>query len=436
MLAAGSESGRQRCLAWWLALFAGYAAITGIVTQGPSSVWGIWAAAGYGLAALAAWRSRGPALPLLIGLCGAVIGPTIWLSTSLQPIEEPVVVARAAVLLLHHGSPYLPSSQLVSTQSYNPYLPAMSIFGFLYVAGLPGILGNPATSMAVTTIALAALSIGIALPRQAWPKGSGITTLQHNTALAVVTPVLALPIAIGTTDPPIIALMCLALACASRLVASHQESGVLAGAESKLGGAPSRWITWNGLAALAIGSACAMKETAWPAVPVIAAMIAARVGFRAAARFVCATAAIAIILIIVFAPTLITNPGAFYDNIIAYPLGVAHHLTTAASPLPGHLLSGTGSLGRFATLGLLAAGAAGIGVSLVLRPPRDIRAATVVVALGLTLMFTLAPNSRFGYFAYPAALIGWLALARQPPGQPGSGRPRLGHEPFQLSGGH
>jgi hypothetical protein len=26
------------------------------------------------------------------------------------------------------------------------------------------------------------------------------------------------------------------------------------------------------------------------------------------------------------------------------------------------------------------------------------------------MLFALAPNARFGYFAYPAALLGWLAL--------------------------
>lgn len=26
------------------------------------------------------------------------------------------------------------------------------------------------------------------------------------------------------------------------------------------------------------------------------------------------------------------------------------------------------------------------------------------------MLFTLAPNARFGYFAYPAAILGWLAL--------------------------
>jgi hypothetical protein len=85
-------------------------------------------------------------------------------------------------------------------------------------------------------------------------------------------------------------------------------------------------------------------------------------------------------------------------------------MTTAASPLPGHVLADTGSAGRLAAIGLLLASAAGIAASLVLRPPRDVRAATLRLALGLALLFTLAPATRFGYYAYPAALLGWLAL--------------------------
>jgi hypothetical protein len=48
-------------------VFAGYAVVVAIVTQGPSRVWGVWAAPGYALAALAAWRSHRSELPLLIG---------------------------------------------------------------------------------------------------------------------------------------------------------------------------------------------------------------------------------------------------------------------------------------------------------------------------------------------------------------------------------
>ena len=50
---------------------------------------------------------------------------------------------------------------------------------------------------------------------------------------------------------------------------------------------------------------------------------------------------------------------------------------------------------------------------LIARPPRDERDAAVRLAVGYAVMFTLDPSTRFGYFAYPLALVGWLALSRQ-----------------------
>lgn len=395
-------------LAWLFTVCAGYASVVALVAQAPSSTWAAWAAVSYALAALAAWRWRARALPLLFSVGGAVVAPTIWLAVSLQPGGEPAVVARAASLLVHHGSPYLTSGQLLSARSYNPYLPAMSVFGFPRLAGLPGVAGNPASWMAMATVAFVAAAVSIGLPHGAGQPRPAARTVARCTALAMATPVLALPVALGTTDPPVIALICLALACTSRPAASR----------------PAPRVTWNLLAALALGAACAMKATAWPALPVIAAMVAARQGTRAAIRFTGAAASVAVVLTAVLAPALVAHPHAFFDNIIAYPLGLARHLTPAASPLPGHLLATTGTAGRYAAMGLLLAGAVGVAASLVLRPPRTTRAAAVRITLGFVLLFTLAPNTRFGYFAYPAALLGWLAL---------TGRWRTEPEPGQST---
>jgi hypothetical protein len=103
----------------------------------------------------------------------------------------------------------------------------------------------------------------------------------------------------------------------------------------------------------------------------------------------------------------------FADNVVAYPLGLARHETPAVSPLPGHLLASAGPTGRLAAIGLLLLAGLVITVSLVLRPPLDARSAALCLALGLTLLFSLAPAGRFGYFSYPSALLGWLALTGQ-----------------------
>jgi len=396
----------------WLAVFAGYAAVVGIVTQGASSAWGAMAAVSYGVAALIAWRWRGSVLPLLVGVSGAVVAPAIWLAIRWPGGGETAVVARAASLLLHHGSPYLASGQLLSAQSYNPYLPAMSVFGFPSAAGLPGLLGNPASWLAVASAVLVAAAIGVGMPDRTCRQGPGRQMWLRNTALAVMSPVLALPIALGITDPPVIGLICLALACANRRPPHHPPAPGPAADVPSPDRAPARWITWAGLAALAVGTACAMKATAWPALPVITAMIAARDGWRAAARFAATATAIAVILIGGLAPALISHPRGFADNIIAYPLGLTRHLTPAASPLPGHLLASTGTAGHVAAIVLLLLAGAAVAASLLVRPPRDAQAAAIRLALGLTLLFAIAPAARFGYFAYPAALAGWLALIR------------------------
>jgi hypothetical protein len=63
-----------------------------------------------------------------------------------------------------------------------------------------------------------------------------------------------------------------------------------------------------------------------------------------------------------------------------------------------------------------------VAVSLIVRPPRDLRAATWRLAIGLALMFALGPAERFGYFIYPLGLAGWLLLTRRQPGAAGAGR--------------
>ncbi len=53
---------------------------------------------------------------------------------------------------------------------------------------------------------------------------------------------------------------------------------------------------------------------------------------------------------------------------------------------------------------------AAVGVWLLRRPPRDTRAAALVVTIGLTTAIMLVPSTRFGYLLYPAAFA-----AQRPP---------------------
>jgi len=212
-----------------------------------------------------------------------------------------------------------------------------------------------------------------------------------------------LNLAVITTDPPVLALILLALARAARPLA---ERPLAAGSRS--GGALG--------AGIALGAACDLKSTAWLAVPVLAAMFAARDGARYMWRFVAAAAATAAVLIAALAPAALASwsgADALIQNSVLFPLGLTHDKTPAESLLPGHLLTTMGTVGHVISVGLLLATVAGIAVSLVVRPPRDVPAAAWRLAIGLALMFLLGPQVRFGYFLYPLGLVGYLALTQE-----------------------
>jgi hypothetical protein len=385
----------RRAMVLLFIAFAVYAAVFALVSHGAEADWGVWGAGAYGLAAVLAalcWR-RYPGVSLIVALAGAFAVPAALLPDNLGPTSEVRVVARAASLWLAHGTPYLASGQLVSWRSYDPYLPGMSLFGLPRALGLRGSPGDPLLWLALVTIVLLYGAFRIAAPGAA-PQCAGCRRQALlRTLLLLSTPVFAFPMALGVTDPPVIALMCLGLAWAatSRHAPGRHREVLLAG--------------------LAIGAACALKATAWPAFPIVFALILARDGRRAAAALVGGSLGIFVALTAVTAPKLLAQPGALWQNLVAYPLGLSHRVTPAASPLPGHVLAESGSAGHLAAIGLLGAAAFAVLLSLVVRPPRDIGAATLRLAIGLSAMFLLAPNTRFGYFAYPVGILCWLVLA-------------------------
>jgi|CZKT01.1.fsa_nt_gi hypothetical protein len=380
---AASWPGPPR-VAGWYAAFAVYAGAVAVFS-GPDEdrSWAVWAFAAYAVAALVAawWRSHGSGAGLVVSVGGAVMAPVAWLATHAPPTPDVQVVSRSAVLLLRHGTPYLYPAQLghlAGPLAYNPYLPVMSVFGLPRALGVPGVAGDPRLWLGAVSLTLFAVAFGVAGRPDALRCG----------LFAVASPVVAFPLALGVTDPPVLALVCLALALLCR--------------------AARTTAVWP--AAIVLGVACAMKATAWPALPVITAMLAARDGARAAARFTAATAATAAVLFVAVAPAALGAPAALIQNTVLFPLGLTRAQTPAASPLPGHLLATIGPGGHLAAVVLLIAAGLAVAVSLVLRPPPDGTAAARRLALGLTLMFGLSPATRFGYFAYPIGLYGWIAL--------------------------
>jgi hypothetical protein len=368
-----------------------YATALAVDTGHADRTWAIWAAVGYGVTTIIIWLTRHKNVPviwpMLVSLAGALAAPVTWLVTRVAPTPEVEVISRSAALLLQHGTPYLPQGELATWLSYNPYLPVMAVFGMPKALGTTGLFADPRVWLTAVSIALIWAAFVVAAPHR------HCDSCRHNVMLSTVffaaSPVIAFPLAVGITDPPVIALMFLTLALIAR------PSGLLR-------------------AAVALGVACAMKATAWPAVPVLGAMLGARSGARSAWRFIGVTIVVAGLLAAALAPGALANPYAFLQNTVLFPLGLTKHKTPAASPLPGHLLAETGMAGHWAAVGLLVAAGLAFAVWLIVRPPADARDAAWRLALGLTVMFTLAPATRWGYFVYPIGLVGWMVLTRAP----------------------
>jgi len=346
-------------------------------------MWGLSAATGYALAAVAATRRRrGREAALIIALAGAIAAPLVWqaaLGARMPKAGESslTVVARSAVLLLQRGTPYLSADKISHALQFDPYEPAMTIFGLPAAAGLHGAAGNPRLWLGITTAVVLAAAFRLVHPGDAL----------RRTALALGSPVLALPLTTGLTDLPVLALLSLALAG----TAAHPRRPVV-----------------RLVAAIALGAACAIKATAWPALPIIAAMLAVRHGGRAAIKFAATALGTAITLALATAPAAVTAPGALVQNTVLFPLGLTRYQTAAASPLPGHMLAAIGPGGRWAAIGLLGAASLALAAALFIRPPADLTASAWRLAVSLALLFALAPASRWGYFVYPAALLAFV----------------------------
>jgi hypothetical protein len=403
------------------AVFAGTLYLVTDLVQQRS--WGAWAAGSYLLAGLVvlAWP-RGRDLALVIALAGAIVAPLLW-----QPVTGGQripgfgegslwVVARAGRLLVNTGSPYLPAAAISHVLTYkyilayNPYEPAMAVFGLPGALGLHGALANPRLWLTATGVLTLGLAFHLVRPGREL----------RDTAFAFGSPMLALPVVIGYTDVPLLTLLCLALALAGRPTQDHRPGAARWD--------PARWLSPPVQTGLVLGAACALKATAWLAAPVLLAMIATRDGARTAVRFVAVTAVTAVLLTVATAPAALATPDEIFQNVVLYPLGMTRVKTTAASPMPGHLLADNGSAGHLAAILLVVAAGLAVAASLVLKPPVTIRSAAFRLALGLTLLFLLAPASRFGYFIYPLTVLAFALLAgdqtmpdAHPPARPDSG---------------
>ncbi len=378
---------------WLACAFGGsatFAAVTALTSfNAPERVWGGVAAVSYAVAAVtaAAMRRRGVSLAVLLGLAGALAAPLAWMAVTGMAQPEVGVIVRAAVMLVHRGTPYASPAALAAAHSwraYDPYLPVLIVFGIPRAFG-GGLLTDPR------------VWFGLAFAASFWAalRAARVQRPVWWTLVVTASPVVALPLAVGGDDLPVLGLMCLGLALAGR-------------------GSRDQW-RWAAAAGLALGLAAAMKATAWPAVAVVAVLLAARQGWRGVSWFTAAALGVALVA---DGAIVAAHPAAALANTVLYPLGLTKAASPAASMLPGHLLAAAAGWGHWTALALMALAGAGVGAWLIARPPKDFRAAGWRLALGLALLFLLAPASRVGYFVYPLGLAAWLLLSRWP-GPPG-----------------
>jgi hypothetical protein len=411
----------------WLAVLTGLSALfalaTALISNQPAErTWGVFAAGGYGAACLTVLAVRylsrpagqlgarrlvlqlgarrsaerggglaaqrlGGRLVVLVALGGAVLAPLAWMAATGRAQPEVGVIIRSAVLFLHRGTPYQGPVVLAAAHSpnaYDPYLPALVVFGMpqaMSGAVLPvmlTILTDPRVWFgAVFVVTFGASLAVLGTPRTGW-----------WTAAVTASPVIAFPLSAGGDDLPVLGLLCLGFALLGRDAREDRWYRLLA-------------------AGLVLGLAGAMKATAWPALVVALALVAARQGKRAGGLLAAAALGVAVLA---DGPVVAVAPGATAANTIAFPLGLAKVASPAASVLPGHLIAAAWSGGHLLAIALVVTTGLAVGIWLIVRPPPDMPAAGWRLVIGLTLLFLLAPASRAGYFMYPLGLSVWLLL--------------------------
>ena len=368
---------RRRWLAGIFAVSAIWAILVAVISvDHVHQLWGEMAAVGYGLAlavVLLVRHSRSADLALGLAFVGGLVVPLGTLAARSLWQPEVWVVARSGMTLLHQGTPYADPAVLAGAtdpNAYNPYLPVMALFGVPRALFDLGLLTDPRVWFGVVFLLVFWLALRNGGARDPW----------RWTVLVAATPVIAFELAVGGTDVPMVAFLCLGFAYL--------------------------WVSKPVLAGLALGIGASMKATAWPALLVAVVLLAVTESRRAVWRF--ALAALGVLAVCV-GPFLATHPRALVINTIKFPLVLTSVISAARSPLPGYLIAHAWPhTGHTIVVALLAAAGLAVALSLVFKPPRSVPRAVILLAGAMTLMFVLAPSTRVGYFIYPAALAIWV----------------------------
>ena len=222
--------------------------------------------------------------------------------------NEVTVIEACADRVAHHKNCYLSNPKSIGTSvtsqsenSFFPYLPGMIPFGLVNATSGPPEFKDarlPLTGFSLIVIA-GALLIAETTSKRRW----------RIFQVVVILPSGALPMVTGGDDLPVIALMLLGLALATR-----------------------RRPVWSGLA---MGLAGTLKFTAWPLLILLVLGEWDRQGRRAVWRYSLAAAAV---VVPVLGVGVGLAPHAFILNAIRFPLGLTKVKSPAASPLLGQEL--------------------------------------------------------------------------------------------------
>ena len=368
---------RRRWLVGIFAVSALWAILVAVISNDQvHQLWGEMSAVGYGLAlavVLVLRHARNTDIALGVSFLGGLIMPLGWLAARGLWQPEVGVVANSGWTLIHQGTPYADPAVLAGTMdadAYNPYLPVMSLFGLPRAFFNLGLLTDPRLWFGAVFLLVFWLAL-----REGGARDPG-----RWAVLAAGSPVIAFELAVGGTDVPMVAFLCLGFAYL--------------------------WVRKPVLAGLALGIGASMKATAWPALLVAVVLLWVRESGRTVRRFTLAALGVVAVCI---GPFIVGHPKAIVVNTIAFPLGLASVKSAARSPLPGYLIAATWpGIGHTVVVVMLALAGLAVAASLVFKPPRSVPRAVVLLAGAMTLMFVLAPSTRVGYFIYPAGLAIWV----------------------------
>lgn len=331
----------------------------------PHEVWAVFAFVGYcaGAGMILCRRSFGAIVAVLAGFC--VVIPFAALVLRRLSQHEVGIVRDGAVRVLSSGSPYVSEPAVVD--DVFPYFPLMSVFGVPGAALGGSPLGDPRIYFTLFFVVVTWMG----LRRLVAARTSALVLL-----LVSACPLVAIPIATGGVDLPVVALAGLAVI--------------------------TLWTGEYRLNAVVVGIGCAIEFTFWP-LAVMMLVVQIRRGRRMEIRrwgVVVAGIVVGTVL-----PAALIDPRGFVRSALEFPLGLSSITSPAGTGLVGGPLAAQGGLGYAGIVVVLVVSAAAIAWWILTKRCLTLADLLLLAAAGYSVLFVVSPVSRAGYFVLPFVLI-------------------------------